>query len=325
VRIFLDLPPRAPYSPYALAALGPDVLVGGDGFVHLLDGLTGARRHAFGDGSDPSFGHTLAVLNGDVLIGGTGAVHRYDAATGELVQTYPGYERLLAAANGRILAIGPPCPDSGGTGAYLIDAETGNRLESPYACSEDAYDPIFAGALVGDTVVIGKVDTFGYQPAFWTFAPCTDAILVPGEECDDGNAVPGDGCEPNCRLPGTAGSTSTTVVSPETTTSTLASIAPAPGCTGAGIAGLRCVLEAGGPCADVDLPGRVERHLERARASLRRAEASLGTKRARRLLAGVTRRLERARRLAERASARGTLPPGCAEALRDIVGAVRAL
>ena len=326
VRTFLDLPPRAPYSPYALAVLGPDALVGGDGAVHLLDGLTGARRHTFGDGTDPSFGHTLAVLDGDVLIGGTGVVRRYDGTTGELVRTYAGYERPLAAANGKIFAIGPPCPESSGPGAYLIDAETGNRLDFPCVAAERAYDPIFAGALVGDTVVIGKITSFAYQPAFWTYAPCTDGVLVPGEECDDGNAVPGDGCEPNCRLPRTITSTSTTLASRPTTTST-APVVPGPSCADvSGIPGLRCVLgEALAACAGVDLPERVVRRLERARASLQRAEASVGPKHARRMLAGVARRLSRAGRVAERASLHGAIPRDCAAALGDTVKTARAL
>jgi cysteine-rich repeat protein len=326
VRTFLDLPPRAQYSPYALAALGTDVLVGGDGAVYLLDGLTGVRRHTFGDGTDPSFGHTLAVLDGDVLIGGTGAIRRYDGTTGEFVRTYPGYQRPLAAANGEILAIGPPCPESSGPGGYLIDAETGDKRDFPCVAAERVYDPIFAGALVGDTVVIGKITTFAYQPAFWTFAPCTDGVLVPGEECDDGNAVPGDGCEPNCRLPRTATSTTTTLASPPTTTST-APVVPGPSCAEvSGVPGLRCVLdEAFAACAGVDLPERVVRRLERARTSLRRAVESIGSKRARRILAGVARHLSRAGRVAERAGARGAIPRGCATALGDTVRTARGL
>jgi cysteine-rich repeat protein len=337
VRTFLDLPPRSPHSPYVLTALGPHVLVGGGGVAHLLDGRTGARRHTFGDGTDANFGRTLAVLDGDVLIGATGAVQRYDGATGELVRTYPGYWRPLAAANGRMLVNGPECQFTGATAAYLLDAETGETLEG-FCGGEDEDHSVFMGALIGDTVVLEGLTH--HDPTFTAFSPCTDGVLVPGEECDDGNDVPGDGCEPDCRLPRAAGSsTSTTLAAPATTTSTVATlgqvatttttvapVVPGPSCSETpGIDRLRCILALDGlalsACAGVDLPDRAVRRLERARTSLERAEASEGTKRAPRLLARVAHHLSRAARLAERAR----VPRACAEAVRDVAGTARTL
>lgn len=338
IRTFQDLPPRASFPPYALAALGPDVLVGGDGVVHLLDGLTGARRHVFG--TEPSYGPpTVVVLDDDVLIGGHDAVDRYDGATGALVRSYPGYENPLAAANGMILLSDlTGCPGSffDGPAGHLLDAETGAVLEV-FCVDLGTEDPIFAGALVDDVAVIGQVGGLYRRPIFTTFAPCTDGVLVPGEECDDGNRMAGDGCEPDCRLPRAPTSTSTTLAPPATTTSTAVTPEPttttAPAappfgaCRNPGLSRvevLRCLLSEGAlrACSDVELPEGVIRRLERARASLARADASAGTNRARRLLTNVRRTLRRAGTLTERAGRRGKLPSACMAALRDAFGAV---
>ena len=350
---YLRMPPRAPYSPYALALLGPDVVVGGTGVVHLLEGGTGTLRHALGDGTDPRFGRSLAVLDGDVLIGGSDAVRRFDGTTGELVQTYAGYESVLAAANGTILVTGPPCAPFTGAAAYLLEASTGGTLGT-FCDGSDAIDPFVTGAIVGDTLVLGQARN--YHASFSTYAPCTDGVLVPGEECDDGNRadgdgcdrncsvtrcgnalltvgeacddgnrVSGDGCEADCSLPASATTTSTTLELPAITTTTVPEACEQRGVSI--IEALDCVLARGSlavpECAEASLPNRVTRRLEQARSALERARASVGSKRAVRILATAVRTLRQAGRLAKRAGRHGRLSPECAAALQRLVATAR--
>jgi outer membrane protein assembly factor BamB len=161
-----------------LAALDPDLVVGGDGAVYQLDGATGAVRHVFRRPRDARFPSALAVIDGDILVGGSRAVYRFSATTGKLVRRYRGVERPLAVADGRLLASGPGCDESDveNDAAYLLDARSGRTLA--VLCDPDAdYLTRYGttGAIVGDRIVVA--DPNEDINNVYVFAPCGGGLV----------------------------------------------------------------------------------------------------------------------------------------------------
>jgi len=145
-----------------IAADTGDVLLSGNGGVHVFDGSTGVLRVSIGNPGESS---------GSCFASGS----------------------ALSFAD--LVVVGDPCLDEGyRPPLYLFDRETGElrgrtRLNGDHSRAVATHD---------DTIITVS-SNFDF-PTFQSVKPCSDGILAPGEECDDGNLVSGDGCDLNCTV-----------------------------------------------------------------------------------------------------------------------------
>ena len=194
--------PRPGSGPYsfgaALAALGPDLLVGGPlsgldspgAAAWAFDPETGTLLRTFTNPLDPrdytQFGQAIAAADGFVVVGdpnyGVGRI-------GEDLDGYPSVGR-----------------------AYVFDGATGALLQTvpnPTSLPPDLFEDERFGAAVAAVpgrVVVGDPSDYpgsslghGGLYAYVGVAGCGDDAVGPLEVCDDGNLVDGDGCDSHCR------------------------------------------------------------------------------------------------------------------------------
>ena len=298
----LILPTKPSFGGWTLATAGRVVAAGGDGVVYLLDGETGALL-ATVHGDDVAFGRSLVPTAGGILVGDGSEIWLLEPGTGAVLRKYPrGFDRPLAAANGTVLVRGPGCGrrSEDVPAAYLLDETTG----APRAvlCAPDKsvdYPFVYAatGALVGDRVVVADPDED--TDTVYVFAPCSDGVLVPGEECDDGNVVDGDGCDHNCTL--TRCENGIRTPGESCRDDALPSVFDVPGLVPF-------------PCADVGVPESFRLGFQQAWDLARRA-VTADRRAASHLLSKASRVLGKAGVRAARAGRTGAVEAACADAL----------